>query len=117
MTTTLKPAAQALADQASTWGSGPFGILADDMGFLLDVTVSPRGWVHPTAGGKAYRLLCAEIVERTYPESSETYTSRCGQPVTDGASPFCEAHHPGVDIHALCEHQMSAWLCSGPNHF
>lgn len=117
MTATLATTAQALYDAVTAFGSGPFGVLSESLSTFGDaVVVTPDGWVHPVGGGRAWRVLCSEVVLGHYDDGT-TYTTRCGGGVVE-ASPFCEAHLPEGDLEALCEHHLSAWLCADPvNHY
>jgi hypothetical protein len=73
---------------------GPLGVLVDHVETWVRVggttRPSPSGGTWAVApDGRAYPLLCGDIVERDYPEGEGKYTDRCGAVARDGA---CEFH-------------------------
>lgn len=90
-----------LADVARNYGPdfGSFGVISDSLSApglpRVATHVSPSGtvWIRPESGGRAFRLLCGEVITARTPEGITD--GRCGQPVVY-PSVCCEGH---TDLH------------------
>jgi hypothetical protein len=105
-------------DLTGVYGRGPFrtGILSDHLHIALAAGMELRtgqdGDYVKDADGDTALILCSELVE-VWTEDGRS-TGRCGTPVLPDQW-ACEAHW--FDRDTLCDHGLTAALCSGPQHY
>jgi hypothetical protein len=111
-----------LDDVARSYGGNerhmPVGILIDHVGALSHLgatrVVGESVWFVPHAGGRAYPVLCGDIIE--YRHEDGISDGRCGHRVVAGGT-GCQGHDLGPDHLKECEHGLSLALCAGPSHY